>query len=1085
MPYTAYPNRITETLSDFVERKGGEQRSVRDFGARGDAKAEIFVATTAASTTASLNQGTGTGTISSSGIAVTGVSTTFLSEVHIGGTIIAAGEARRVAAVLSQTALLVESAFSVDLAGSSFTVTSTGFVAADVGKVIGIFGAGTTGGTVVPIFALPMVDAPTSDSWTVMKDYSGTVPVALDTLGSLSARFTVTCRFNDIEWEVFGSNASDFSGETSVHGPAPVVIADGEVGGRDLHIIATAPTYRYYRIKTRNLVAGETAHGFGHATCFGYLHYSTIASVTSPVEIEMSDAASVSIATAQAYYGTLDDDAIEAGLRTMARLAVGSEVGGVLHLPTGGYLVSRTVVIPNKVQLVGEGLCSMIIADPGAFAANTPIVQLGDDNAPGAYSCRIENAYIYCNEVPGSIGVYSEKVQERSGARCVDVQRFGKKGYWFYGFGCQHFQMEQCGAGPGSQTVGDDAAIGIHLESAISANQINRCTTFGNPSISPYGVGIKLSNGSQCSLSDIHTESSYNGIEITGGSAAQIFTHTPGPGVVRGIVVSADSTARIDDGGTSLVDEGNSKKYASSLQGPVTIGNETTRLAGKSAQGGDVWYAENNGQNVRINRLGRLEIDAGNRQAPNILVFGAGPNFGGPNQGGFIGVNSQAAAYPDWIQVSDKILCSASASSDELTVTGEWPTSGLSRADYVGEHWTWTLADDSEVYVVGTDGASAGLPTELVFGTLHYVVNSDAATKTFQLSLTPGGGAINFTSDAAMIYITGSPYGGFYRIGATWFEFRSGNATNDEGANPGQMVLQARSDFGVRASRFFFYGADGMEQEWGNPFGANRARWSQGGTDQAEMRLERSVDSGANWTEGFVFHLEDGHLIAPAGVFPSGQRFAGFYAGSGSPEGALAAGLGSVYLDYANGDVWNKQTGASTTGWIKLSGLFFAIDANTVGVPYSVRLPSNRLLQWSSTTSASGTPDVGLSRSTFYANEVEVNNGTAGSWAGLTASLLRAGTTLALPGITGDRMLKNGSGQTAEGMTAADVRTFADLYAKSETYTKAEIAALIAAAVAGLVTASHVHAVSDDTGNESAAGDPHHHTYTTTTGTAF
>jgi hypothetical protein len=41
--------------------------------------------------------------------------------------------------------------------------------------------------------------------------------------------------------------------------------------------------------------------------------------------------------------------------------------------------------------------------------------------------------------------------------------------------------------------------------------------------------------------------------------------------------------------------------------------------------------------------------------------------------------------------------------------------------------------------------------------------------------------------------------------------------------------------------------------------------------------------------------------------------------GSGSPEGVVTANKGSLYSDSLNGDVYKKQTGSSTTGWISIS----------------------------------------------------------------------------------------------------------------------------------------------------------------------
>jgi hypothetical protein len=78
---------------------------------------------------------TGTGTISSSGTDVTGTNTLFQRELAVGSEITAVGEKRRVTAITSNTDLDVDSAWSTDLSGVSFTYTNPGLFVATDGKV--------------------------------------------------------------------------------------------------------------------------------------------------------------------------------------------------------------------------------------------------------------------------------------------------------------------------------------------------------------------------------------------------------------------------------------------------------------------------------------------------------------------------------------------------------------------------------------------------------------------------------------------------------------------------------------------------------------------------------------------------------------------------------------------------------------------------------------------------------------------------------------------------------------------------------------------------------------------------------------
>lgn len=44
----------------------------------------------------------------------------------------------------------------------------------------------------------------------------------------------------------------------------------------------------------------------------------------------------------------------------------------------------------------------------------------------------------------------------------------------------------------------------------------------------------------------------------------------------------------------------------------------------------------------------------------------------------------------------------------------------------------------------------------------------------------------------------------------------------------------------------------------------------------------------------------------------------GNFSGSGSPEGAVTASIGAVYIDTATGSFWQKRSGTATnTGWIQ------------------------------------------------------------------------------------------------------------------------------------------------------------------------
>lgn len=81
-------------------------------------------------------------------------------------------------------------------------------------------------------------------------------------------------------------------------------------------------------------------------------------------------------------------------------------------------------LIPGKCQVIGSGRgdagsTGTVIKASAAFPVNTAVVQLGDSLVSRAFATRVENLTIDCNNITGSIGIYSDAANEQSGARRV------------------------------------------------------------------------------------------------------------------------------------------------------------------------------------------------------------------------------------------------------------------------------------------------------------------------------------------------------------------------------------------------------------------------------------------------------------------------------------------------------------------------------------------------------------------------------------------------------------------------------------------------------------------------------------------
>jgi hypothetical protein len=91
---------------------------------------------------------------------------------------------------------------------------------------------------------------------------------------------------------------------------------------------------------------------------------------------------------------------------------------GSTFTTTAQWVIPLGSIVTGGGSVPGGGRGTTLIADR-AFPTNTPVVYLGDYNASGG--SLIENITIDCNHVKGSVGVFSDRVQELGGVRNVSV----------------------------------------------------------------------------------------------------------------------------------------------------------------------------------------------------------------------------------------------------------------------------------------------------------------------------------------------------------------------------------------------------------------------------------------------------------------------------------------------------------------------------------------------------------------------------------------------------------------------------------------------------------------------------------------
>lgn len=90
---------------------------------------------------------------------------------------------------------------------------------------------------------------------------------------------------------------------------------------------------------------------------------------------------------------------------------------GKVNLPLGTYLVSHTLVIPNNVELLGEGrgdvhLTGTVILAASSFVPGTPLVKFGPDPGPN-FGVKVEDLTVNCNNA-ATIGIQNQTAEDQS-----------------------------------------------------------------------------------------------------------------------------------------------------------------------------------------------------------------------------------------------------------------------------------------------------------------------------------------------------------------------------------------------------------------------------------------------------------------------------------------------------------------------------------------------------------------------------------------------------------------------------------------------------------------------------------------------
>lgn len=791
-----------EALSRLPAEKWGERPSLKDFGAKGDLL--YFAASVAAgSPLVKAIFLARTGTVTITGQAVVGTGTNFLAEIQVGQFINIGANYGLVQAVIDGTHLTLAATFGASPVAQPF-FAGTGFNAAtDTGKRMVIYGGGAV--------------ADRESFLTGSADGIGTVDAftpnaGIDTQNATQVKFAANSFANDITWQVFGANLLDYSDEVSVYGPVDVVA----LAASDLYLPG-APTKRYYRAKVKNKTAGQTATGYVTSVALGRMTGATVLSIQNPGQCTIDKNASSNRDSAYAYFGTDDTVAIQLAMDVLtSRVPPGTADGGtaVEAAAQGKYLVGAPINHRPGVIVKGHsGGGAIFQVDGEAFPINTPIWNMtGTFPADGriAFFTRLEDVRIDCGHVPGSIGIYCDALQENSGLYRTTVTQWAKYGVQACTatdqFGCVNWKIEDPWIYASLTAFADDSVRAFISNFALYTS-FYRGTYIGQGGfICGYGKGMDISNGTANILGQVHFESARIGIHFNSGSGGLVDGMTTQSFVQTGVQIEGGNPVSLRSisglGKMTLNDPGNGYASAGFLPGYQSSQINNPFVLGAGLQMGT------------------------NNSAPNVVTWNP-LNFAQDTQGGWFSVNSRADGFPRWAKTSSAasnlaMFLRLAAQAFEVRIGNATQPSYVAQGicNVAGTAVSWQSGDMfNPAWVAGSQIVLNGLPV---------LIASVGDTNNLTLQVSAGA-------------LTGATFG------------VSTDTTAFGGTDPGKSWLRVQKDIGLQTPRTWF--ANGSEMEWGNTLGAFRARWTQEDAGQQNLKLFRSADSGATWTELLRFDL--------------------------------------------------------------------------------------------------------------------------------------------------------------------------------------------------------------------------------------
>lgn len=245
--------------------------------------------------------------------------------------------------------------------------------------------------------------------------------------------------------------------------------------------------------------------------------------------------------------GVADDTAAINAAIAYAATGIAGATGATVYFPTGTYLISATITLPNRVALSGSNNRGTVIKPHSSFAASYMFNAVnGTSSMFGSY---LRDMYIDARGKNMTAVVWSQAWQETCGMYRVVVHFDGTTNYGVlftdgYG-GAAMTRIEECEIYSGS-TFASAAGIQVNQLSVVGGFvlTVRNCTIAGSPTNTlPYG--IRLANDS-CDIAVYHGEYVTSMLSCNGVGAIRAASLTgSGSGTVNLVTMESTFTGKM------------------------------------------------------------------------------------------------------------------------------------------------------------------------------------------------------------------------------------------------------------------------------------------------------------------------------------------------------------------------------------------------------------------------------------------------------------------------------------------------------------------------------------------------------------